>query len=52
MTNPFMVDSNNMLNIATGQGATATIKKTLETVEQLGKTEPQKCKGTISNVSE
>ena len=40
--NPFTVDISSMLNIATGQAITATIKKVLETVEQIDKTELQK----------
>ena len=43
MINPFTVDPSNMLNIAVRQAATATIKKVLETVEQVGSTELQKC---------
>ena len=43
MINPFTVDSSNMLTIAIGQAATAPIKKVLETVEQIGQTELQKC---------
>ena len=43
MLNPFTVDSSKMLHTATGQAATATIKKDLETVEQIGKPELQKC---------
>ena len=41
MTNPFTVDSSNMLNGVTKQGAIVTTMKTLETVEQVCKTELQ-----------
>ena len=41
--NPFTVDSSNMLNIATGQAATATFNKGLEPVKKIGKTAFQKC---------
>jgi len=43
MINPFTVESSNILPIANRQAATATIKKVLEIVEQIGKTELQKC---------
>ena len=43
MINAFAVDSSNMLNSATGQAATETIKKVLEIVEQIAQTELQKC---------
>ena len=42
MINPVTVDSSNMLNVTTKQGATVTIMKTLETVEIFYKTEVQK----------
>ena len=41
MINPVMVDSSNMLNITTKQGATVTIIKTLKTVEIICKTAPE-----------
>ena len=43
MINPFTKDSSNMLNIATGETATAAIKKNLGNVEHIGKTELKKC---------
>ena len=48
--NPFTVDISSMLNIATGQAITATIKKVLETVEQIDKTELQKRLKNIKKV--
>jgi len=42
MINPVAVDSSNMLNIATKQGATVSIMNTLETAEYICKTELQK----------
>ena len=42
MIYPFTVYSSNMLIIVTEQKATASIKKGMETVEQIGKTELQK----------